>query len=33
VVDAIHVDNEIEENEYDFLRLFCEYLDCPIPLN
>ncbi len=33
VVDAIQVDNEIEENEYDFLRLLCEYLDCPIPLN
>jgi len=32
VVDAIQVDNEIEEAEYDFLRLLCEYLDCPIPL-
>jgi len=32
VVDAIQVDDEIEEAEYDFLRLLCEYLDCPIPL-
>ncbi len=33
VADAIQVDNKIEENELDFLRLLCEYLDCPIPLD
>jgi len=33
VTDAIQVDNKIEENELDFLRLLCEYLDCPIPLD
>lgn len=32
VTDAIQIDNRIEENELDFLRLLCEYLDCPIPL-
>lgn len=33
VADAIQIDNKIEENELDFLRLLCEYLDCPIPLD
>ena len=33
VTDAIQIDNKIEENELNFLRLLCEYLDCPIPLN
>jgi len=33
VTDAIQVDNKIAENEFDFLRLLCEYLDCPIPLD
>jgi len=33
VTDAIQVDDKIEENELDFLRLLCEYLDCPIPLD
>lgn len=32
VVDAIQVDNTVDGAEYDFLRLLCEYLDCPIPL-
>jgi len=33
VTDAIQVDNKIAENEFEFLRLLCEYLDCPIPLD
>jgi len=33
VTDAIQVDNKIDEMEFSFLRLLCEYLDCPIPLD
>ncbi|MDQ7049031.1 MAG: hypothetical protein Q9M92_05610 [Enterobacterales bacterium] len=33
VTDAIQVDNKIDRNEYAYLRVLCEYLDCPIPLN
>jgi len=33
VTDAIQVDNKIDEMEYSLLRILCEYLDCPIPLD
>ncbi len=33
IADAIQVDNKIDRMEYAYLRLVCEYLDCPIPLN